>query len=243
MSDSPADLGPQYMTHSVNRRLLRLLSRVLELPDDYLWDRVQAHDGPVGDGYLRHALFYPLPAEDRARRRGVRMYGHTDYGTTTFLFSVPVTALHIWSRRNTWQPVRHKPGALVVNLGDALEIVSGGHFKATLHKVADTPPDQQHLERLSIVQFNASLGDVKLAPAMESPLIRREGLLLQQGVFKEYKARMDAGLSVPTNKEWREIQISTRLQVPPEEKDGVEEIDGVKYAADRYHGVKVLIPV
>jgi len=76
----------------VNGRLLKLLSRVLELPDDYLFDNVQSHDWPVGDGYFRHALFYPLLGEDKERRKGVRMYGHTDYGTTTFLFSVPVTA-------------------------------------------------------------------------------------------------------------------------------------------------------
>jgi isopenicillin N synthase-like dioxygenase len=79
------------MSGSVNRRLLKLLSRSLELPDDYLWSTVQSADGPVGDGYFRHALFYPLVGDDKARRKGVRMYGHTDYGTTTLLFSVPVT--------------------------------------------------------------------------------------------------------------------------------------------------------
>ena len=56
--------------------------------------------------YHRHALFYPLPEEDRKRRKGVRMYGHTDYGITTLLFSVPVTALHIWTRQEKWQPVK-----------------------------------------------------------------------------------------------------------------------------------------
>ena len=30
---------------------------------------------------------------------------------------------------------KYNPGALVVNLGEALEIISGGHFKATRHKV------------------------------------------------------------------------------------------------------------
>jgi isopenicillin N synthase-like dioxygenase len=35
----------EYLTQSVNRRLLKLLGRVLELPDDYLWDNVQSHGG------------------------------------------------------------------------------------------------------------------------------------------------------------------------------------------------------
>lgn len=114
----------------------------MELPDDYLWRNVQSQGGPVGEGYYRHALFYPLLGEDKKRRKGVRMQGHSDYGSTTLLFSVPVTALHIWSKENKWQPVRYSPGSLVVNIGEALEIVSGGHFKATKHKVTDTPTDQ-----------------------------------------------------------------------------------------------------
>ena len=223
---------------------MKLLSRVLELPDDYLWDNVQSHGGPVGDGYFRHSLFYPLPAEDKARRKGVRMHGHTDYGTTTFLFSVPVTALHIWSREQKWQPVKYNPGALVVNIGEALEIISGGHFKATTHKVTDTPADQEHLERLSIVQFNASAGDLRLAPAVQSPLLQREGFAREPGVFREYQRLIDAGVPVPTNREWREAQVSTRVQAAPEEKaGGVQEINGVKYGADEFLGVKVLLPV
>jgi isopenicillin N synthase-like dioxygenase len=173
------------------------------------------------------------------------MYGHTDYGTTTLLFSVPVTALHIWSKDRTWQPVKYQPGALVVNLGEGLEIVSGGHFKATKHKVADTPSDQEHLERLSIVQFNASIGDQQLVPALSSPLLQREGFVVeQQGVFQQYKKLMDAGAPVPTNKQWREANVSTRVQVPAEERSGgVQEINGVKYGVDEFLGVRVVLPV
>lgn len=233
-----------YLTYSVNRRLLKLLSKVLELPDDYLWDRVQSHEGPVGDGYFRHALFYPLLGPDKERRRGVRMYGHTDYGTTTLLFSVPITALHIWCKDNVWRPVKYNPGSVVVNLGESLEIISGGHFKATRHKVTNTPKDQEHEQRLSLVQFNASAGHLRLAPAIESPLLQRDGFVLTQGVFQEYKRLLDAGLPVPTSKEWREIQISTRSQVPPEKRSGgIVEVGGVKYGSDQFYGVKVLLPV
>ncbi len=38
-------------------------------------DNVQSHDGLVGDGYFRHALFYPLKGESKVARKGVRMYG------------------------------------------------------------------------------------------------------------------------------------------------------------------------
>ena len=140
--------------------------------------------------------------------------------------------------------MKYNPGAVVVNIGEALEIISGGHFKATAHKVTSTPQDQERVERLSLVQFNASAGDLRLAPANQSPLIQREGVVLEQGVFQEYQKLIDAGLPVPTNKQWREAQVSTRSQLPPEKrKGGVEEIDGVKYGADEFLGVKVLLPV
>ncbi|KAK0113789.1 hypothetical protein ONS96_014644 [Cadophora gregata f. sp. sojae] len=234
---------------------------VLELPDDYLWDTVQSHDGLVGDGYFRHALFYPLDEESRVARKGVRMYGHTDYGTTTFLFSVPVTALQIW-KDDQWRYVKYNPGALVVNLGDTLEglsnafrrkafvgteawlVISGGHFKATLHKVAEPPEDQRHEKRLSLVLFNGSKGDMRLKPLTESPLIQREGFVLKQGIFMQFKNLMDSGRPVPTNKEWREAQIKTRLQIAPEERlEGVKEVNGTKYGQDIILGVPVLLPV
>lgn len=236
----------EFLTHSVTKRLLVLLSRVLELPDDYLWNNVQSHsaDSPVGEGYFRHALYYPLDEEISAQRNAVRMYGHRDYGCLTLLFSVPVTALQVFGRDGKWRFVKYNPGALVVNLGEALEIISGGHFKATLHKVADTPADQQHLQRLSLVLFGASKGDLRLQPAMQSPLLQREGLVLDQGVFKEFKMLMDQGVPVPTNKEWREAQVAARVQIPPEERlGGIKEVDGVKYAEDRYMGVRVMLPV
>lgn len=87
-----------YLTKSVNRRLLTLFSRVLELPDDYLWDNVQSHGGPTGEGYFRHALFRPIEKQTAEASKGLRMHGHTDFGLTTLLFSVPISCLQIWGR-------------------------------------------------------------------------------------------------------------------------------------------------
>lgn len=152
-----------YLTKSVNRRILKLLSRVLELPDDYLWDNVQSHGCPTGEGYFRHALFRPVG--DAKQSKGLRMHGHTDFGLTTMLFSVPISCLQIWGRDEKWYYAPYKPGALVINIGDTLEIVSGGHFKATRHRVYKPPVDQQNSERLSLVLFNSSVGNLRMTPA------------------------------------------------------------------------------
>ncbi|KAI9152348.1 transporter [Paramyrothecium foliicola] len=198
-----------YLTKSVNRRLLTLFSRVLELPDDYLWDNVQSHGSPTGEGYFRHALFRPVKKEIEECSKGLRMHGHTDFGLTTLLFSVPISCLQIWGRDEQWYYVPYRPGALVINIGDTLEIVSGGHFKATRHRVFKPPADQLDQERLSLVLFNSSIGDLRMTPATGSPLIQREGCVEDQGVYSEFKKRTAAGKLVPTNRQWREIQIST----------------------------------
>lgn len=160
-----------YLTKSVNRRILKLLSRVLELPDDYLWDNVQSHGSPTGEGYFRHALFRPVEEKTREASKGLRMHGHTDFGLTTLLFSVPISCLQIWGRDERWYYVPYKPGALVINIGDTLEIVSGGHFKATRHRVYTPPADQLQQERLSLVLFNSSVGDLRLTPATGESLL------------------------------------------------------------------------
>lgn len=174
MSRTPKCLHPfmdeieafcNYLTKSVNRRLLTLFSRVLELPDDYLWDNIQSHDGPTGEGYFRHALFRPVQKQTQEASKGLRMHGHTDFGLTTLLFSVPISCLQIWGQDEKWYYVPYKPGALVINIGDTLEIVSGGHFKATRHRVFKPPVDQLNQDRLSLVLFNSSLGGLRMTPA------------------------------------------------------------------------------
>jgi isopenicillin N synthase-like dioxygenase len=257
-----------YLTKSVNRRLLTLFSRVLELPDDYLWDNVQSHGSPTGEGYFRHALFRPVQQQTQEASKGLRMHGHTDFGLTTLLFSVPISCLQIWGQDEQWYYVPYKPGALVINIGDTLEIVSGGHFRATRHRVYKPPQDQLSFERLSLVLFNSSVGDLRLTPAKgeflknrtnckhyeryanlstESPLIQREGCVEEQGVYKEFKKLTSQGNLVPTNRQWREIQIATCTDPTDTERNrvGADQvlIDGKVMHQREYMGVKVVLPV
>ncbi|RSH79555.1 hypothetical protein EHS25_007967, partial [Saitozyma podzolica] len=83
-------------------------------------------------------------------------------------------------RDEAWHYVPYKPGALVINIGETLEIA--------------------HEERLSLVLFNSSVGDLRMAPVASSPLIQREGCIEEQGVYKEFRRLMDAGVpSLPTS--------------------------------------------
>lgn len=40
------------------------------------------------------------------------MHGHTDFGLTTLLFSVPISCLQIWGHDEAWHYVPYKAGAL-----------------------------------------------------------------------------------------------------------------------------------
>ena len=188
---------------------------------------------------------------------------------------MPISCLQIWGRDEQWYYVPYKPGALVINIGDTLEIVSGGHFKATRHRVYKPPVDQLKEERLSLVLFNSSVGDLRMTPAecklpsnfspnhtvqydtlhvlttffpcVASPLIQREGCIEEQGVYKEFKNRMAEGQLVPTNSQWREMQIATATDPTDTVRNriGADQvlINGKLMMQREYMGVKVVLPV
>jgi hypothetical protein len=82
---------------------------------------------------------------------------------------------------------------------------------------------------------------------VESPLIQREGCVEEQGVYKEFKNRTAQGKLVPTNREWREIQIATATDPTDTVRNrvGADQvlIDGKLMQQREYMGVKVVLPV
>ena len=69
----------------------------------------------------------------------------------------------------------------VINAGDAMEFLSGGFYRATIHRVVQPPPDQRQATRLGVFYFCMSDDDVKLSPAaapaiLDSPVLRRAGI-------------------------------------------------------------------
>lgn len=80
-----------------------------------------------------------------------------------------------------------------------------------------------------------------------SPLIQREGCVEDQGVYSEFKKRTLAGQLVPTNAEWREIQIATATDPTDTVRNriGADQviIDGKLMQQREYMGLKVVLPV
>jgi isopenicillin N synthase-like dioxygenase len=73
---------------------------------------------------------------------------HTDYGLLTLLAQDEVGGLEV-KARSGWMDAPPIPGALVCNIGDMLERLTGGRFVSTPHRVVN----RAHRERLSFPFF------------------------------------------------------------------------------------------
>ena len=81
---------------------------------------------------LFRIFHYPPPPEGFAGNWGVAE--HTDYGLLTLLVQDDTGGLEVRVDRE-WIDVPPAPDAIVCNLGDMLERVTGGRFRSTPHRV------------------------------------------------------------------------------------------------------------
>ncbi|KJA19089.1 hypothetical protein HYPSUDRAFT_89571 [Hypholoma sublateritium FD-334 SS-4] len=170
--------------------ILKLLALGLELPEDAL---VNLHRySAVGETSVRFMKYYGRPKEEELKAKNVWLKGHTDIGTLTILYSQPVAALQILAKDGSWKWVKHIENALVINAGDALEFLSGGFYRATIHRVVQPPADQQSYTRLGVFYFAMADDSVTLAPLLESPVLQRVGV-----------TKVFDGVAPPTMEEWR----------------------------------------
>ncbi|PCH36928.1 Clavaminate synthase-like protein [Wolfiporia cocos MD-104 SS10] len=191
--------------------ILRLLALGMELPEETF---VEQHPfrGDSGN-YVRFMKYWPRSEEDEAKTNNVWMKGHTDSGTITILWSQPVAALQIMSPDGKWRWVKHIDNALVINAGDAMEFMSGGFYKATIHRVVQPPQDQRGLTRLGIFYFCFTDDDVLLLPRIESPVFK------SREVIRRY-----ADADAPTMGTWRKSRTVAYGQTQLQKRDnGIEE--------------------
>ncbi|KAI0783194.1 Clavaminate synthase-like protein [Abortiporus biennis] len=172
--------------------ILRLLAAGMELPEDTFINKHRFD--AAGETSVRF-MNYPRSEEDEGKTNQVWLKGHTDIGSITILWSQPVSALQILSKDGKWRHIRHMDNALVINTGDALEFLSGGYYKPTIHRVIQPPKDQRGYTRVGAFYFVMPDDEVKLAPLVkESPVL--------QNVDNLNRFSQDAS-DVPTMEQWR----------------------------------------
>ncbi len=106
-------------------RLMRGVALSLGLPADYFNEK-----------FCRPRPFTPFrifhyPGTDA--RQGVGR--HTDYGVLTILWTDDVAGLEVETTQRRWVSAPPIPGTFIVNIGDMLELWTGGAYKATPHRV------------------------------------------------------------------------------------------------------------
>ncbi|PCH36929.1 Clavaminate synthase-like protein [Wolfiporia cocos MD-104 SS10] len=198
----------EYSHLKILHPILRLLALGMELPEETF---VEQHPY-LGDSgtYFRFMKYWPRSKEDELKTNNVWLKGHTDSGTITMLWSQPVAALQIMSPDGKWRISRfHARG----QCGRCYGVMSGGFYKATIHRVVQPPKDQHGLTRLGIFYFCYPNDDVLLLPRIESPIFKSRELI-----------RRYAGADAPTMGLWRRSRTAAYGQKQlPKKDNGTEE--------------------
>ncbi|KAF7588153.1 hypothetical protein BBP40_006120 [Aspergillus hancockii] len=142
----------------VGEDILRALAIGLNLEDDsYL---VKKHSGHGNQ--LRLLSYLPVPAEDLEKERASRCPAHTDWSSVTMLFQDDCGGLEVEdvSRPGTFVPAIPIKNAIVMNVGDLLQMWSNDRLRSTSHRVRLPPladryegPNRMTRERFSIPYF------------------------------------------------------------------------------------------
>lgn len=136
----------------VTERLLAMLADILKIDAEWL---SQQFVKPLTNMTLLH---YPPQPPDSS---GFGIHPHKDTDALTILAPDPVGGLMVRARNTPhWISVSAPADALVVNIGDLLELWSGGYFVSTPHKVVN----QTGAERYSFPYFAVPRYDTVVAP-------------------------------------------------------------------------------
>ncbi|KAL8218098.1 hypothetical protein R6Q57_021471 [Mikania cordata] len=141
---------------SLGKIMLKVFSINLGLQEDYLEDAFGGDD--IG-GCLR-ANFYPkCPQPDLT----LGLSSHSDPGIMTFLLSNEHdTGLQV-RKADEWIAVKPAPHAIIVNIGDQIQILTNGIYKSVEHRVVVNPDK----ERVSFAYFFNPKNEALIKPATE----------------------------------------------------------------------------
>ncbi|MED6155136.1 hypothetical protein PIB30_002338 [Stylosanthes scabra] len=134
-------------------RIVELIGKALKIESDELEKAFE--DGAQA---MRMTYYPPCPEPDQV----LGLAPHSDASGITIVNEVNgVKGLQI-KRNGIWIPVKVTSGALVVNVGDILEVVSNGAYKSVEHRVTVN----SEKERMSLAMFFLPKFECEIGPAL-----------------------------------------------------------------------------
>jgi isopenicillin N synthase-like dioxygenase len=153
LADFRSDLAGCWLEYcELGNAVLQTLALAAELPRFWLAERCDSLS--LNTMRLLHYAAEP----DMDANRNVGIAAHTDFECITLLYQT-TAGLELLNTEGDWLDAPVREGRIVVLLDDMLERWTNGVFKASGHRVRNTPE-----QRFSIVQFFAVNEDVDVAP-------------------------------------------------------------------------------
>ena len=141
----------------LGHRLMRAVAMSLGLEPAYF------HERYTRDPLILFRIFHYPPMESAESDHANWGVGeHTDYGLLTILRQDEIGGLEVKSP-NGWLSAPPIPGAFICNIGDMLELLTGGFYRSTPHRVRNTGK----AGRLSFPFFFDPNWDAELEPIRE----------------------------------------------------------------------------
>lgn len=147
---------------AVGRRLLDWLQA--ETPEEVLAGLSEPLPAMLEGSGLNLLRVLHYPAVDTPPEPGaVRAAAHGDINLLTCLIAGTEPGLEAQDTAGRWHPVPCDPGMMAINAGDMLEMATGGHYPATVHRVVN-PPEGDGRARFSCPMFLHPRAEVVLKP-------------------------------------------------------------------------------
>ncbi|KAI3971627.1 hypothetical protein MKW92_049924 [Papaver armeniacum] len=158
---------------NLNMILLRKMAKALKMDPNEMEEL-------FSDCLQRMKMNYypPCPKSEQV----IGLSPHSDAGALTFVLQLNETEGLQIRKDGKWIPVKPIPGALVVNIGDMIEILSNGAYPSIEHRAMVNPTT----ERLSIATFHSFNPDAEFGPALSLIDPPHKPALFRRETVKKY---------------------------------------------------------
>ncbi|KAI0734019.1 Clavaminate synthase-like protein [Fomitopsis betulina] len=152
---------------AINHVLLAVLNEKLGLDKGTL---TALHRTEERSGCVARVIRTPPQAGKNAEllERQALLGAHTDFGSLSFLHNRLGGLQVLAPGTEDWKYIRPIPGHAICNVGDALNIFSGGLIRSNMHRVVSPPREQAQYERFSLAFFTRPHDSVILRPLVST---------------------------------------------------------------------------